>query len=227
MKLHTNMSWQELCLELGHEEWCKIKSSCSRNSRLKKMQREVNVQHITLSHGQGFYIIIDINPLYDYPCFVYEQVQPNQKYGKLTTIKSYKDKKNGMAWECICECGNTTTVKATQLLSGKTKSCGCLQKEKAWGHDRDKNKQKTEELVSYKENPKLFVKQQRQAMTPALRYSILKRDNFHCCCCGRGVEDGVKLHVDHILPVSKGGKTEEKNLQTLCKDCNLGKSDSI
>ena len=35
----------------------------------------------------------------------------------------------------------------------------------------------------------------------------------------------VKLHVDHILLVSKDGKTVMNNLRTLCSDCNLGKSD--
>lgn len=34
---------------------------------------------------------------------------------------------------------------------------------------------------------------------------------------------GTKLHVDHIKPFSKGGKTVLENLQTLCFDCNLGK----
>ena len=38
-------------------------------------------------------------------------------------------------------------------------------------------------------------------------------------------KDGVKLHVDHIIPVYKGGKTTMSNLQTLCDRCNLGKSD--
>ena len=41
--------------------------------------------------------------------------------------------------------------------------------------------------------------------------------------CGRGKEDGVKLHVDHIVPVSRGGKSVMGNLQTLCEDCNCGK----
>lgn len=64
-------------------------------------------------------------------------------------------------------------------------------------------------------------------MTPKLRYSILKRDGFRCQICGRGEKDGVKLHVDHIIPVSKGGKTVPKNLRTLCEDCNLGKGDEL
>ena len=67
---------------------------------------------------------------------------------------------------------------------------------------------------------------QRQLMTPKMRYNILKRDGFKCVICGRSRKDGAKLHVDHIKPVSKGGKTEESNLRTLCDMCNLGKSDN-
>lgn len=67
---------------------------------------------------------------------------------------------------------------------------------------------------------------QRQLMTRKLRYQILKRDGFKCVICGRSQKDGAKLHVDHIKPVSKGGKTEESNLRTLCDMCNLGKSDA-
>lgn len=71
---------------------------------------------------------------------------------------------------------------------------------------------------------KEFAKEQRSAMTPSLRYEILQRDGFRCVACGRSAkEDGVKLHVDHIVPVSKGGKTEKSNLQTLCEECNQGK----
>lgn len=67
---------------------------------------------------------------------------------------------------------------------------------------------------------------QRQLMTPKLRYEIMKRDKFKCTICGRSQKDGAKLHVDHIKPVSKGGKTIESNLRTLCDICNLGKSNS-
>lgn len=70
-----------------------------------------------------------------------------------------------------------------------------------------------------------YASYQRSLLTPSLRYDILKRDGFRCTICGRGQEDGVKLHVDHIKPVSKGGETTPSNLRTLCQDCNLGKSD--
>ena len=60
-----------------------------------------------------------------------------------------------------------------------------------------------------------------------LRFKVLQRDNFKCCACGASPakDASVELHVDHILPWSKGGETVFENLQTLCSKCNLGKSD--
>lgn len=69
------------------------------------------------------------------------------------------------------------------------------------------------------------TQEEREKMTPSLRYSILRRDGFRCVLCGASVDDGAKLHVDHIMPVSKGGKTEPSNLRTLCDRCNFGKGD--
>lgn len=66
---------------------------------------------------------------------------------------------------------------------------------------------------------------ERGRMRQNLRYQILERDHFRCQRCGHGAADGYKLHVDHIVPVSKGGKTEPANLQTLCEACNNSKSD--
>lgn len=60
-----------------------------------------------------------------------------------------------------------------------------------------------------------------------LRFKVLQRDNFKCCACGASPakDPSVELHIDHIIPWSKGGETLIDNLQTLCSDCNLGKSD--
>ena len=71
------------------------------------------------------------------------------------------------------------------------------------------------------------IKEERLRMTNSLRYDILKRDGFKCKLCGSSVDDGVKLHVDHIIPVSKGGKTKPSNLRVLCDRCNTGKRDKI
>ncbi len=57
-----------------------------------------------------------------------------------------------------------------------------------------------------------------------IRWQVFKRDNWKCLACGRCAEDDIILHVDHILPRSKGGKDELENFQTLCDLCNIGKS---
>jgi hypothetical protein len=58
-----------------------------------------------------------------------------------------------------------------------------------------------------------------------LWWSVLARDNWTCCSCGRSSkEEGITLEVDHIIPRSKGGTDDIDNLQTLCKKCNVGKS---
>lgn len=60
-----------------------------------------------------------------------------------------------------------------------------------------------------------------------LRYRVLRKYKARCMCCGRNrQEHGVTIHVDHIKPRSKFPKLELdfNNLQILCEDCNLGKS---
>lgn len=56
-------------------------------------------------------------------------------------------------------------------------------------------------------------------------WTVLARDNWTCCSCRRSSKDeGITLEVDHILPRSRGGSDDIENLQTLCKKCNIGKS---
>lgn len=67
---------------------------------------------------------------------------------------------------------------------------------------------------------------ERDKMTHAIRYAVIKRDGYRCRACGFAVQDGAHLHVDHIIAIANGGATELSNLQTLCTSCNLGKAAS-
>lgn len=60
----------------------------------------------------------------------------------------------------------------------------------------------------------------------SLRYKALRRADGKCQLCGRSRGDGVILHVDHIKPRSRFPQLalDIDNLQILCEDCNLGKS---
>lgn len=57
----------------------------------------------------------------------------------------------------------------------------------------------------------------------SLKWKIFKRDGFACRNCG----SQEFLELDHIIPLSKGGKDEEGNYQTLCKKCNVRKKDKL
>lgn len=70
-------------------------------------------------------------------------------------------------------------------------------------------------------------KMKRSVISLRLRWEVFERDKFRCVVCGRSAEDGVKLHVDHVHPRSKGGSKAKSNLATLCFDCNLGKGDKV
>ena len=67
-------------------------------------------------------------------------------------------------------------------------------------------------------------KNQRKLMTKELRQQIITRDNYTCQLCRKHMPDEVGLHVDHIVSISKGGKTVPSNLQVLCSKCNGSKS---
>ncbi len=74
---------------------------------------------------------------------------------------------------------------------------------------------------------KEFITTRRTGRDPSLRlrFRVLQRDNFSCQACGASpaITLGVGLHIDHIVPWSKGGETVIENLRTLCETCNRGK----
>jgi 5-methylcytosine-specific restriction endonuclease McrA len=78
-------------------------------------------------------------------------------------------------------------------------------------------------------NLPLIKHKTKREISDRLRFRILMRDGFTCKSCGASPtkELGVELHVDHIIPWSKGGETIENNLETKCSKCNLGKGNAF
>lgn len=69
-------------------------------------------------------------------------------------------------------------------------------------------------------------RRERDRLSPKLRYAVLEASGFKCVACGaKPAEKG--LHVDHIRPISRGGRTVRENLQALCVDCNHGKGTRV
>ena len=70
--------------------------------------------------------------------------------------------------------------------------------------------------------------EEKRGIALGLRYKVLSAANFKCKRCGNSpaLDHGCKLHVDHVVPFSKGGRSVFENLQALCEKCNLGKSNN-
>jgi 5-methylcytosine-specific restriction endonuclease McrA len=63
----------------------------------------------------------------------------------------------------------------------------------------------------------------RRTSTPRItRAIIILRDGYTCRYCGKLLDDGT-VTIDHILPVSRGGKHDEDNLVVACRPCNYRK----
>lgn len=57
------------------------------------------------------------------------------------------------------------------------------------------------------------------------RLAIYLRDGMACAWCGHSVEQGARLQLDHLTPVSAGGTNEATNLVTSCARCNAARGD--
>lgn len=67
-----------------------------------------------------------------------------QRFGRLTVLK-YSHSNNGRLWQCQCDCGVIKDIVGYELLSGKTKSCGCLKRERIIKRSTTHGKRKTPE----------------------------------------------------------------------------------
>lgn len=144
-----------------------------------------------------------------------------RKFGKLL-VKEFAYTKEDSFWKCICDCGNETTVCGSNLNSGHTKSCGCLN----YGKNNHNYKHGLSQTRGYKNAYKTMYKRKRLNQTPK-NADLTKIRLYYIICAylNKSCEKPM-WHVDHIKPLSKGGLHHEDNLQILTAAINLQKSDS-
>lgn len=82
------------------------------------------------------------------------------RFGRLTVLSRAENSSRGNArWNCICDCGNKVVVSGGKLREGKTKSCGCLWKEKFTAararvkHTRKENQYRTNGRITFVKLP--------------------------------------------------------------------------
>ncbi len=57
-----------------------------------------------------------------------------------------------------------------------------------------------------------------------IKMRVVRRDNYTCQICGKHLLDD-EVEFDHIIPLSKGGSSDEHNIRLTCFECNRNKSD--
>jgi hypothetical protein len=81
-------------------------------------------------------------------------------------------------------------------------------------------------LANQNKLPSLIIHKTSRTISWRLRFLVMRRDDFKCRFDGKSpaTHTGTILEVDHIIPWAEGGETVMENLQTLCQQCNGGKS---
>ena len=120
-------------------------------------------------------------------------------------------------------CDETTGPRRLAFKLGRVTMKGSIDEAKAWIIEWHNKALETNKPAAGPDDGKAFYASQQWR---SLRYKALKRGGGRCDLCGAVPSKDQPLHVDHIRPRSKfpALALELSNLQVLCKDCNLGKS---
>ena len=67
-----------------------------------------------------------------------------------------------------------------------------------------------------------YMLQKKERIPTKLRRRVIDRDGLWCVFCDEDLSNS-EVHLDHVIPESKGGPTTYNNLQVTCRKCNLAK----
>jgi len=70
-----------------------------------------------------------------------------------------------------------------------------------------------------------YLHEQRLGLTQKKKQSVFKRDGLECAYCKTCLAE--KYHIDHVLPISRGGNNNMNNLVVSCAACNLSKGQKL
>lgn len=120
-------------------------------------------------------------------------------------------------WDCICQCGSLTKVVTANLNNGNTKSCGCLQKQRASNSAKEQHKTRRR-LLGLPEDQ--FISDPQRVEFMPLSKEILIRDDYTCAWCSK-VGGDLNVHHIELWSVRTNRRFDRTNLVTLCKPCHL------
>lgn len=149
------------------------------------------------------------------------------RFGRLKVLEFSRTINYRSAFFCVCDCGNIVEVKREKLIARTTVSCGCYRKEYA---GKRLKQQATTHGLSYTSEYKRMSNFKRRALAAAASGSHTAEDIIdlkvsqrnRCFYCRNSLSD---YHVDHKIPLSRGGSDNKDNLCITCPTCNMRKHD--
>ena len=127
--------------------------------------------------------------------------------------RSGSNKNRRARWLCLCDCGSKKVLRGNSLISGNSKSCGCIQKETMheirWNHNLTQEERE--------------ANRHREMAFPGLhlwRKEVYKRDGWVCQACDDKTHNGIVAHHKDGWGICKERRLEVSNGVTLCKKCH-------
>ena len=144
-----------------------------------------------------------------------------RKFTKLTVLEDTGLRYHRqVVWLCRCDCGNAVYVPSNRLQEEQTKSCGCSTLE--WKRQANLTHGMSDTLEYYRwRNYKNRALIKERTIGQFTVYDIEKKMydwGNQCIYCGEPRE-----HVDHLIPLNRGGDNSLYNLMPSCASCNLSK----
>jgi 5-methylcytosine-specific restriction endonuclease McrA len=144
------------------------------------------------------------------------------RFGRLKVLSFCGISNNRSMYLCECRCGNLTTVQMHRLKQGITKSCGCyqaeVQKSVNLTHGLTNTPEYRRAVVNRRRARKIKAGGSHSAEDIVLLRRIQKN---RCTYCKRQLGD---YHVDHMIPLARGGSNGLENICLACPDCNRKKN---
>lgn len=136
------------------------------------------------------------------------------RYTRLLVIAEGRtDDLNKKYWVCQCDCGAEIEVRSDSLTSGKTQSCGCLQKDELSKRQKHGYRYGSDE---YKQHHRDLRLQRKYGITWNDYLEIIESQDNECAICGTSISElDHTAHLDHCHDTGKVRGV-------LCRRCNTG-----
>lgn len=157
------------------------------------------------------------------------ELKPDDKFNRLTILKFSHSDKRWRKWYVVkCDCGNEKTVMGSAMISGNTKSCGCLAKETKKAKRITKHHSEiTAIMLGYKRHAER--RGYEWLLDREFVERLIKNDCFYCGSKPMNIKKtknsiGAGLHYSGIDRIDSTKNYTKDNVVPCCRICNYAKS---